>query len=169
MDNIRGKGMSVMSEDDPLLQLYFDGDRIGAPAEGMSGATLDSGQMMRRQQEYPHGTDESDSVRLLVDFASGWQWAGDYEGFAVEWARYMAHHHACTSYGRTWRDHFATVKALEKSGRLDLDRLLTLSRDRNSCGNGCLALAYPAWRYARRNCRRALEPNVTRSVAFACD
>lgn len=138
-----------MTEYDPLLQLYFYGDRIGAPAEGMAGATLDFERMMQRQHEYPNGTDESDSVRQFVRFAGGYAWDGDYDGFAVSWARSIAHQHACTSYGRTWRDHFATVRALVKSGNVTIDRLLVLSRDRNSCGNGCLALAYPAWRYAR--------------------
>ena len=137
---------------DPLLQLYFDGDRIGAPAEGMAGATLGYERMLQRQYEYPQGTDESDSVRLFLRFASSQAWDGDYDRLAVGWACFITRHHAVTSYGRTWCSLFALVRHVEKNtgAAISHAKLMEMSRDWNSCGNGCLALAYPAWRYAQQ-------------------
>jgi len=138
-----------MDIDDELLQLYFMGDRLGASVEGMGPGTVPYEQLMQRQWQYPNGTDESDSVRCFVSFANGYKWSGDYEAFAVGWASYITRHHAATSYGRAWRDLFATVKAFEASGGITFDQLTRISRDRNSMGNGCLALAYPCTVYAR--------------------
>ncbi|NJC88156.1 MAG: ADP-ribosylglycohydrolase family protein [Desulfuromonas sp.] len=143
--------MERMPADDPLLQLYFEGDRLGASAEGMSGATLSFEQIMARRNEHPNGTDESDSVRLFIRYADSDCWDGDYGRFAAGWAAHLTRYHAVTSYGRTWRDLFALVRHVEKTtGRpISYAKLTEMARDRNSCGNGCLALAYPAWRYAR--------------------
>jgi len=163
--------------DDCYMQLYFEGDRMGAPAEGMPGATLSFENIMARQHEYPNGTDESDSVRLFMRFANGYSWDGDYDQFAVEWACYIAEHHAATSYGKTWHSLFGLVRHVEKTtGRpITHTKLLEISRDWNSCGNGCLALAYPAWRHAedvgadaRRLARAATEVSHAHPLAQRC-
>ncbi|MDT8421567.1 MAG: hypothetical protein RQ754_14160 [Desulfuromonadales bacterium] len=67
------------------------------------------------------------------------------DDFSVtDWYAYHAKNRGAAKYGKTWRDHFATIDyILKKDGRLDYGHLVTLSKDRGSNGNGCLALAYP--------------------------
>lgn len=140
--------------EDALIQLYCEGDRLGAPFEGQEGPTAyDHRDVLKRAGMYPDGTDESDTVRLFIRFANGYRWAGDDQEFAVAWCDFHERHRAATSYGRTWRDHFTLVAWLRKQGCLNYQSLARVALDREggtgSAGNGALALAYPACLFAR--------------------
>lgn len=139
-----------MIVDDALVQLYMEGDRIGAPFEsyGPPVKPLSYGEIMARANEYPNGTDESDIVRCFSRFTEGYTWADDLPQFIVDWCDYHEQHRAATSYGGTWRDHFATVKYLRKEGKLTYGELARISEERDSFGCGALALVYPALLYA---------------------
>jgi hypothetical protein len=54
-------------------------------------------------------------------------------------------------YGRTFPDLFWLVRALKKSNALNLDSIDEISKDRNSFGNGCLALVYLLRRFLQVN------------------
>lgn len=60
-------------------------------------------------------------------------------------------HNGASGYGRTYRDHFGLVKHLIKERQLNLDTIFRISAERNSFGNGCLALVYPVHCYAKDN------------------
>jgi hypothetical protein len=126
--------------DDPI-ELYYKGDSIGAIAEGGAGGTVSYEQAINGLKAYPKGTDESDTARLFLKYCT----TIDPENFSVtDWYAYHTRHRAATTYGKTWQDHFLTIEHfLKKPGELDYDRLVSLSKDRGSNGNGCLALAYP--------------------------
>lgn len=138
-------------QDDPWIEFYFEGDRLGASAEGMPGSRLTAEEMLRRQGEHPEGTDESDLVRLFQRFVHAWDWTGDVESFAAAWAVFVTRHRRATRYGRTWRHLFHLVRYWTKTydRPIGYGELVAVARDVNSCGNGCLALVYPAVRYAR--------------------
>jgi len=130
---------------DAPIDLYYKGDSIGAIAEGGAGGTVSYERAMTGLKAYPNGTDESDTARLFIKYCA----SIDIENFSVtDWYAYHAKHRAATTYGKTWQktwqDHFLTVEYfLKKHGELDYDRLVAISKDRGSNGNGCLALAYP--------------------------
>ena len=125
---------------DPI-ELYYAGDSIGAIAEGGAGGTVSYERALTGLKVYPTGTDESDTARLFLQYCA----EVGIEGFSVtDWYAYHTKNRAATTYGKTWGDHFNTVEfILKKKGTLDYDQLVSLSKDRGSNGNGCLALAYP--------------------------
>jgi ADP-ribosylglycohydrolase len=149
------------------LEAYCLGDRLGAPWESGSAhwAPVAYIKIVQRANNHPKGTDEADTVRCFERFVAGYNFDGDTESLLVCWARFHSKHYRPTSYGGTWRNYFATVKALDKKGNLGVDRLYTLAADclpGGSAGNGCLALALPVYAYAKRI---GLEP-VTLMQAF---
>jgi hypothetical protein len=125
---------------DPM-DLYYMGDSIGAIAEGGAGGTVSYEHAVTGLKAYPRGTDESDTARLFIEYCA----SIDIENFSVtDWYAYHTKHRAATSYGKTWQDHFLTIDyILKKTGELNYDHLVAISKDRGSNGNGCLALAYP--------------------------
>ncbi len=127
--------------DNNLIRLYYLGDSIGAVAEGGAGGTVSYERALTGLKAYPNGTDESDTARLLLGYCNK---VGTDNFSVIGWYEYHTKNRAATTYGKTWRDHFNTVEyILKKNGQLDYDQLVTLSKDRGSNGNGCLALAYP--------------------------
>ena len=123
------------------IKLYYIGDSIGAMAEGGAGKTVSYGRALTGLKAFPKGTDESDTARLFIRYCE----EVGADNFSITgWYAYHAQNRMFTTYGKTWRDHFRTVEyILKKNGRLDYERLVSLSKDRGSNGNGCLALAYP--------------------------
>lgn len=138
-------------QDDPWIEFYFEGDRLGASAEGMPGSRLTAEEMLQRQGEHPEGTDESDLVRLFQRFVRTWDWTGEVEPLAAAWAVFVTRHRRATRYGRTWRHLFHLVRYWSKThGRpIHYGELVAVAREVNSCGNGCLAVVYPAVVYAQ--------------------
>jgi len=125
-----------------LLALYYYGDQVGAVAEGASpGAVSYERAITEGPKRYPHGTDESDTVRLFVDWAK----SEDTGESLANWCDYHERNRRVTTYGKTWRDHFATVKSLRKQGVLKFGRLTLISMDRDSLGNGALNLVFPSF------------------------
>lgn len=132
-----------------VIAAYQLGDRLGAPWE--SGDVLLTNRSMEeiqaRENEYPNGTDESDIVRCFLSFADSYRYEGR-DKLLLDWCAYHQRHHRASGYGRTYRDHFALVKHLIQKGQLNLDIIFQVSAERNSFGNGCLALVYPVACYA---------------------
>ena len=134
---------------DHLLDFYFAGDRLGAPFESAGNHPIPMAEMLSCGKRFPYGTDESDLVRNFVRFTQQYRWIGCSQHFAVEWAKFITANHRHTYYGKTWRALFSLVRFLRKNRKdITFDRLSRIATDMNSCGNGILALAYPAWRYA---------------------
>lgn len=132
-----------------VISAYLLGDRLGAPWE--TGDVLLTNRSMEEIQasgnEYPNGTDESDIVRCFLSFADGYLYESR-DKLLLDWCVYHQRHHRASGYGRTYRDHFALVKHLIKGQRLSLQTVFQMSAERNSFGNGCLALVYPVACYA---------------------
>lgn len=135
---------------DYLIELYCQGDRFGAPFESAGNAPVSFSDMMANRDRFPTGTDESDLVHNFIRFTKQYQWRGDGKHFAVEWAKFITANHRHTSYGKTWRELFALVRFLRKNRKdITFEGLSRIAKDVDSCGNGILALAYPAWRYSK--------------------
>lgn len=122
-----------------LIELYKKGDAVGSPYEGKQmfcDPVLDRAPNMR-------GTDETDTVNCWFGFEQR-----EVVGDPVDWARYFANHYTpkC-GWGKTYPDFFQLVKYLDKRGTLTYEKLVEMSMDRNSMGNGCLALVYPMVSY----------------------
>ena len=132
--------MFNLSWNEPV-DLYYAGDSIGAVAEGAAGGKVSFDKAITGLQAFPNGTDEADTARLFLRYCN----KVSVDNFDVlDWYAYHTHHRSAAMYGKTWRDHFNTVDyILKKNGQLDYNHLLQLSKDRDSNGNGCLALAYP--------------------------
>lgn len=137
------------------LDAYRLGDRLGAPWEGSGPVWTPTTyeEIAKRANESPQGTDESDIVDCFLAFTEQYRFNGNLDDLLVSWVRFHAGHHRATSYGRTWKDYFRTVRYLDRKGELTVETLYTLARDRNrqgSAGNGCLALALPVYDYAAK-------------------
>ncbi len=132
-----------------VIAAYLLGDRLGAPWE--TGDVLLTNRSLEviqaRGSEYPNGTDESDIVRCFLSFVQNYRYEGR-EKLLLDWCVYHQRHHRASGYGRTYRDHFGLVKQLIKERQLNLDTIFRISAERNSFGNGCLALVYPVACYA---------------------
>ena len=137
---LKGIIMFKLSWNEPI-DLYYAGDSIGAVAEGAAGGKVSFDKAITGLQAFPNGTDEADTARLFLRYCN----KVSVDNFDVlDWYAYHTHHRSAAMYGKTWRDHFNTVDyILKKNGQLDYNHLLQLSKDRDSNGNGCLALAYP--------------------------
>jgi hypothetical protein len=123
------------------MALYYAGDSVGAMAEGGAPGSVTYEDAMKGLQVYPNGTDESDVARLFLEYVAKEDEANEFDLWG--WCVYHTENRAATRYGKTWKDHFSTVKHIAKTGR-NLSGLLHISQDRASMGNGILALAYPA-------------------------
>ena len=132
-----------------VIAAYQLGDRLGAPWESGDIALTDRSmvEIQARENEYPNGTDESDIVRCFLSFVEDYQYEGR-DKLLLDWCVYHQRHHQASGYGRTYRDHFGLVKHLIKERQLNLDTIFRISAERNSFGNGCLALVYPVSCYA---------------------
>jgi hypothetical protein len=125
------------------LSSYMYGDRIGAPFEGGGTFTLEDA--LRRQSEYPNGTDESDIVRCFMEFMADPSTRGYESGWRLAaWAEFVTKNRRATRYGGTWSRFFALVRFLDN---VSYDKLVEISKDANSFGNGCLPLAVCAAEY----------------------
>lgn len=124
-----------------LMALYRAGDSIGAVAEGGGPGTVSYEDAMKGITMYPKGTDETDSANLFLEYAKD---VGTKDIGIYGWSTYHLDHKSCTSYGKTWKDHFATVKAIRDYPRHEFAKtIMEISKDRDSWGNGCLSLSYP--------------------------
>ena len=137
------------------LDAYRKGDRLGAPWESGTAhwSPVTYEQIMARQHQFPHGTDESDIVDCFERFVSQYNYDGDTNDLLLSWARFHERNRRATSYGGTWKDYFATVKAMDRSGRLTVENLFRLSAERKpggSQGNGCLPLSLPVYDYSKK-------------------
>lgn len=124
-----------------LIDLYMEGDSIGSAYEGK--------EMFCEPKEPRRAvrtTDETETVRCWLEFEKSGQ-----EINPLNWARFFASNAAprC-GWGKTYPDFFRLVKYLDKRGTLTLVKLAEMSEDRNSMGNGCLALVYPLYCSLRR-------------------
>lgn len=137
-----------------LLSLYYYGDQVGAVAEGAGGGTISYEKALTGVDRFPNGTDESDIVRLAVEFWKDID--GDYLGRygsmekIVEWYCYHEKARSVCKYGRTWKDHFSLVKHLNMVKGVGWkesihNKFIKISSDRGSNGNGALAMVFPMW------------------------
>lgn len=125
-----------------LVELYMEGDAIGAPYENKP--TFEAPRLELAPK--PGGTDETDMVRCWLAFLASGQ-----EVTPVNWARFFAKNYRPCGYGKTYPDFFRLVQYLDKRGKLTYAKLLEISEDRCSFGNGCLALVYPLVCYANEH------------------
>jgi ADP-ribosylglycohydrolase len=131
------------------MELYKLGDIMGSVFEG--------GPVYYRRYRYDEiegkcisggfRTDESDIVDCFNNFVSDYRFRGELQ-LMLDWVVYHTKHRAYVKYGRTYREQFLIVGTLKGKDNLSLDRLFELSEDKNSYGNGCLALVYPVYHYA---------------------
>lgn len=140
--------MNLISSHDVslLLDLYKEGDRIGAPFEGKPALTSVDRNSVKFQMAAKNsiGTDESDTVDRWREYV-----AANHDSVTpLGWALYFTDHHGAYPYGNVLPDFFATVKFLDRRGELTYPALLKVSQDRNSFGNGCLPLVLPLTHYA---------------------
>ncbi len=135
---------------DLALAAFCRGDRLGAPWEsnGTNLRTVSIEDIRARARTYPQGTDESDIVRCWLLFLTGFSGL-PVDDLCLAWCDFHTREHRPTTYGRTWRDHFATIAHLRRHGDFTLEKVLSISADRNSFGNGLLSLVYPVFRFAR--------------------
>jgi ADP-ribosylglycohydrolase len=120
--------------EDRLIKLYMEGDAIGAPYEGKEMFAPPRMDLAPRLG----GTDETDTVRCWEEFRRSGK-----DINPLDWARYFTYNHKPCGYGKAYPDFFQLVKYLDKRGALEYEKLVEISKDRNSMGNGCLALVYP--------------------------
>ncbi|KAB0669283.1 hypothetical protein F6V30_10695, partial [Oryzomonas sagensis] len=134
----------------PILEAFKLGDRVGTPWESNGAALSDHtyDEIMNRAGHYPDGTDESDIVDCWCRFIADYNFT-TINSLLLDWCLIHYAGHRATSYGQTWQDHFSLMKSLIKKGPVDLDTIQAIAQDRNSFGNGCLALVYPVHCYAR--------------------
>jgi len=132
-----------------VLKAYRRGDSIGQPWEGTStgplGLTYD--QILSRKGTT---TDETDIVECFVKFKGAYQ-LKDVDRLLLDWCEFHYRNYKVTGYGRSYIDHFRLMKWLDRKGETRLDTIRSVARDRNSLGNGCLALVYPVHCYAKDN------------------
>lgn len=136
------------------VNAFKRGDRWGLPFESASmfPEAVDETRLANAQQSI-QGSDESSIVDCFIAFVTGYSYRGR-DQFIWDWCRYHQQHHG-TGYGRTYRDHFQLVQHLARHAeqfpelQSKIDKLQEIARDANSFGNGCLALVYPAYCYAK--------------------
>lgn len=136
------------------IEAYKWGDRAGLQFEGqtMFPVPVDESRIYHATRS-TQGSDESSIVDCFISFVSSYRYSNKVT-FAWDWCRYHQEHHR-TGYGRTYKDHFQLVKHLAKNLNQYLShesmilRLQQIAQEVNSFGNGCLALCYPAYCYAR--------------------
>ena len=131
------------------IELYKLGDMMGSVYEG--------GPVHYRRylydeikDKYMRGgfrTDESDIVDCFNNFIGEYSFKGELN-LLYNWVVYHTKHRAHVKYGRTYQEQFLIVGTLKAHNDLTLERLFELSEDKNSFGNGCLALVYPVYHYA---------------------
>lgn len=135
--------VELMTPIEKAIDMYYLGDSIGAMAEGGAGGSCSLERAMTGLRAFLHGTDESDTVHLFQAFSLYYHPGMKSQTDILTWHCYHTERHRLSSYGKTWRDHFATVKAMDKKSELSILGLLAISADRNSFGNGLLALVFP--------------------------
>ncbi|MGD9686427.1 MAG: ADP-ribosylglycohydrolase family protein [Desulfobacter sp.] len=136
------------------VQAFKWGDRCGLPFESgsMFPATIDEDRLQQAMKS-AQGSDESSIVDCFIKFVTGYICMGR-DQFTWDWCMYHQQHHG-VGYGRTYRDHFKLVQYLDRHSDLypelqsRIVKMLQIARDANSFGNGCLAIVYPAYCYAR--------------------
>jgi ADP-ribosylglycohydrolase len=140
------KHRSVYSK---VMEFYRLGDVMGSVFEGGSvhyrRYTFE--EIKEKYLRAGFRTDESDIVDCFNNFISEYQFKGELN-LLYNWIIYHTKHRAHVKYGRTYKEHFLIVGTLKASNNLTLERLFELSEDKNSFGNGCLALVYPVYHYA---------------------
>ena len=139
--------------DSVVIEAYKKGDRVGAPFEG-KGMWLEMPEdRIQAALCNVQGTDESSIVDCFLGYVQRFPWEGQLDQWLWGWLVYHQQHHGI-GYGRTYRNHFNLVSCLEKKKPcLPLEERLTTVRniadEEDSFGNGCLALVYPLYAYAR--------------------
>jgi ADP-ribosylglycohydrolase len=131
------------------MELYKLGDVMGSLFEG-SSVYYRQYTFEEIKGKYLRGgfrTDESDIVDCFSNFISDYHFKGELQ-LLLDWVIYHTKHRAHVKYGRTYKEHFLIVGTLKTHDDLTLERLFELSEDKNSFGNGCLALVYPVYHYA---------------------
>jgi ADP-ribosylglycohydrolase len=129
-----------------LIELYKLGDRTGLPWESKSMHCEPDGYL----PPSPLGSDESSIVDCFLAFTASYRFSTTTQ-FLWDWCQYHTEHHG-TGYGRTYKEHFADMKSLRRNYTAEegVAHLYRISKERNSFGNGCLALVLPAYFYARK-------------------
>ena len=146
---------SVSTEwlDSAVIEAYKKGDRVGATFEG-KGMWLEMLEdRIKAALCNVQGTDESSIVDCFLGYVQCFPWEGQLDQWLWGWLVYHRQHHGI-GYGRTYRNHFNLVSCLEKKRHsIPLDEKLAIIRriadEEDSFGNGCLALVYPLYAYAR--------------------
>jgi len=132
-----------------VMELYKLGDVMGSVFEGGSvhykRYSFDEIKGMYLRGGFR--TDESDIVDCFNSFTSDYRFIGELR-LLLDWVVYHAKHRAHVKYGRTYKEHFLIVGTLKAKNNLTLEKVFELSEDKNSYGNGCLALVYPVYHYA---------------------
>jgi ADP-ribosylglycohydrolase len=132
-----------------VLNAYRRGDCIGQPWEGAGigplGLTYD-----RITSRKGSTSDETDIVECFVKFTGAYRFT-DVDQLLLDWCEFHYRNYKVTGYGRSYSDHFRLMKWLDRKGETRLDTIRSVARDRNSFGNGCLALVYPVHCYAKDN------------------
>ena len=139
---------------DPVcIEAFKLGDRVGLPFEGCTMFLPVDERRLEMALKSSQGSDESSIVDCFLRFADGYPFSTR-EQFAWDWVTFHAKHHG-TGYGRTYKDHFNLVAHIRKNAARYPDtgsrvrKLTEIAADADSFGNGCLALVYPAFCYAR--------------------
>ena len=156
LDQIREEFREQMSGDDWIntewVEAYKWGDRVGLPFEGGTMFQSVDEQRLQLALKSNRGSDESSIVDCFIRFVESYTYTA-LDQFVWDWLSYHQLHHG-TGYGRTYRDHFALVKYMRKHTekypdlQSKLAKLLEISTDADSYGNGALAIVYPAYCYA---------------------
>lgn len=150
---------SFYNEYTSIINAYCLGDRIGSFFEGYSkGFDYDMAlKLMAVDGGCLAGTDESDIVNTFGLFGMSYGVNGliyeDLREAALKWFVFHAEHRKSVRYGKSYKRHFALVRLLNSTGSLDYDRMMELSKDQNSFGNGALALALPLYILWERSMR----------------
>lgn len=124
-----------------LMDLYCEGDEIGANYES-SPMFTDKEPRPRK----PGGTDESDMIRCWRGYV-----ARDFPRLSpLNWIVYYTHNYEPGGYGKAMPDTFQLVKYLlmRKPEELSYQKIVEISKDRNSMGNLCLGMVLPVLHYA---------------------
>jgi ADP-ribosylglycohydrolase len=131
------------------MELYKLGDVMGSVFEGGSVRyrRYTFKEIKGKYLKNGFRTDESDIVDCFNSFTSDYRFSGEVQ-LMLDWVVYHTKHRAHVKYGRTFKEHFLIVGTLKGKNNLRVERLYELSYDKNSYGNGCLALVYPVYHYA---------------------
>lgn len=131
------------------IKLYKFGDVMGSSFEcgSVYYRRLSFKEIAGRYVSCGFSTDESDIVDCFTKFISEYEYK-DEPHLLYNWVIYHTKHRSLVKYGRTYKEHFLIVSTLQAKNRLTLEKLFELSEDKNSYGNGCLALVYPVYHYA---------------------